>query len=307
MDVEVDPKDYDLIRTDTGLRLNQAEPDPASYGFGSLETAMEEKEFLLDVARTNEAAAKEAGQKRVAVVRTLLLIGIVGLALVLSVRDGSMPPWAVLLPIGAVVGGLGLFALGDPGRDLRDRAVAARSSETVQQASELERAIERHRSREQRRLQDYSAAVTRHAMQVERQRRAAEERELRLRKQHWLSLRGESLEIEAGALFRALNFTVTVTRLSGDHGVDLYLRGDNVSAIVQCKGFASPAGPETVRDLYGTMLHQRADCGVLICPVGWTRGVAEFAREKPILLLDADSLVLVQREGSLNLPVRAPD
>ena len=62
------------------------------------------------------------------------------------------------------------------------------------------------------------------------------------------------------------------------------------------EGFDQPAGPAIVRDLYGTLVAASASRGLLMCPVGFTQGVHEFATGKPIELIHADYLVECVRE-----------
>lgn len=107
---------------------------------------------------------------------------------------------------------------------------------------------------------------------------------------HWMSLGGIRFERELGTLYRHLGFYVQSTPRSGDQGIDLILRRHGKTTVVQCKAHQSPIGPSAVRELFGAMRAYGADSAVLACTGGFTRGVIEFARGKPITLLSAADL-----------------
>jgi hypothetical protein len=112
-------------------------------------------------------------------------------------------------------------------------------------------------------------------------------------KEYWVSLKGVVFEHELGKLYTKLGYKVEYTSASGDKGIDLFLRKDNKSTLVQCKGHKNPVGPSTVRELYGTLMaHQYlADSAILACPAGFTRGARECAIGKCIQLVSAIDLV----------------
>ena len=93
-------------------------------------------------------------------------------------------------------------------------------------------------------------------------------------------------------LCRRLGYRVESTPVSGDGGVDLILRNkSNEKVVVQCKSYNSPVGPAAARELYGSMMHFGVSKAVLVCPAGFTRGVEEFVKGKPIDLVAAEDLI----------------
>jgi hypothetical protein len=54
-----------------------------------------------------------------------------------------------------------------------------------------------------------------------------------------------------------------------DHGVDLDIARPDLRAIVQCKRWRHPVGPAVVRDLYGTLLNNGTDLGILARSKWW--------------------------------------
>ena len=121
------------------------------------------------------------------------------------------------------------------------------------------------------------------------QREAAKARRRKLR-EHWMSLSGDEFERELGTLYRQLGYRVESTPSSGDQGVDLILRKNGKTTVVQCKSHQSPVGPAIVRELFGSLVAFRADNAILACTGGFTRGVKQFVRGKPIDLISASDL-----------------
>jgi len=100
----------------------------------------------------------------------------------------------------------------------------------------------------------------------------------------WKSLDGISFEIEAAKLLANKNIMVQHTGGSGDHGIDMRLRIENKSIIVQCKAFNKYLSAGYVRELYGTLLDDKADEAWLITTQGYYKGAKDFAMGKPIRL-----------------------
>ena len=119
------------------------------------------------------------------------------------------------------------------------------------------------------------------------------------REQYWKSLGGVVFENELAALYRKLGYAVETTKATGDEGIDLILRKDGRTVLVQCKGHSRPIGIGAIRDLYGTLMHHKADRAVLACPVGFTQGVIDFVQGKPIDLISARELVRMVEDSQL--------
>jgi len=119
---------------------------------------------------------------------------------------------------------------------------------------------------------------------------------------YWLSLSPTELETATGFLFEQLGYKTKVSGGSGDGGVDVELLRDGRRIIVQCKQYSTAIGPNYVRDLYGTLLHEAADKALLVSPSGFTDGAREFAKGKPILLLGIKHLVKLSKKIVLFQP-----
>jgi hypothetical protein len=120
----------------------------------------------------------------------------------------------------------------------------------------------------------------------------------RLREAFWRSLSGVEFERELGKLFERNGYVVGYAKGSGDGGVDLRLLKDSAVTIVQCKQHGKPAGVHFVRDLYGTLVHLGCGTAILACTSGFSGEAREFARGKPVTLLDMKGIIQLAEEAS---------
>ena len=94
-----------------------------------------------------------------------------------------------------------------------------------------------------------------------------------------------------GSLFERMAYQVETTATTGDEGIDLILRKGATLAIVQCKRYEGSVGQPVVRDLYGVMVHNQAEEAYLVTTGTITLPAQEWARGKPIHLVDGNILV----------------
>ena len=132
------------------------------------------------------------------------------------------------------------------------------------------------------------------ARRIERAQREAERARQRKLRDYWMNLSGIEFERELAALFQRRGYQVQSTPSSGDQGIDLIARKNGKTTIVQCKRHKSPVGPAIARELYGSLIASRADRAILACTGGFTRGVKEFVKDKPITLIDAWDIIKVE-------------
>ena len=99
-------------------------------------------------------------------------------------------------------------------------------------------------------------------------------------------------EAYVARLFRRKGFRVEIRGGSGDHGVDLVVTNrQRRKAIVQCKRYRNQIGPDIVRELYGTLMHERVAHAFLVTTASISQSAQEWARGKPMTLIDGDELV----------------
>ncbi len=95
---------------------------------------------------------------------------------------------------------------------------------------------------------------------------------------------------------------VKITRASRDHGVDAVafdpdpIRGGKI--VIQAKRYTDTVSVSAVRDLYGTILNEGANKGILVTTADYGADAYEFAKGKPITLLNGSELLfLLQKHG----------
>lgn len=98
--------------------------------------------------------------------------------------------------------------------------------------------------------------------------------------------------------YRRQGFNVEETGGGGaDGGIDLILRGKGQKAIVQCKQWRErQIGVKVVREMYGVMVAEKADRVVIVSSGTYTQEAQDFAKGKPILLIDGKALAQYIRE-----------
>ena len=94
---------------------------------------------------------------------------------------------------------------------------------------------------------------------------------------------------------------VRVTQASRDGGVDAIIfdpdpiRGGKI--VVQAKRYTNTVGVSAVRDLYGTVINEGANTGILITTADYGHDSYEFAKDKPLKLLNGGHLLALLRKN----------
>jgi len=102
--------------------------------------------------------------------------------------------------------------------------------------------------------------------------------------------------------FTATGGEVNVTQASRDGGVDAIafdpdpIRGGKI--VIQAKRYTNTVGVSAVRDLYGTLVNEGATKGILVSTADYGPDAYEFAKGKPITLLNGSNLLhLLEKHG----------
>jgi hypothetical protein len=129
----------------------------------------------------------------------------------------------------------------------------------------------------------------------------AEGRQQSLTLEQLYNLNPREFEHHVAKLFEQRGYRVSVRGRSGDLGVDLELIGqDGRRAIVQCKRYRHAIGPDVVRELFGTMVHEMAVHGFLVTTANISDAARDWARGKPISLIDGETLAQLSSSLSGN-------
>ena len=102
-----------------------------------------------------------------------------------------------------------------------------------------------------------------------------------------------------------MGFSAHTTKASGDGGIDLiaYYHQPLLSGkyIIQCKRYAGSVGEPIIRDLYGVIMSERANKGILITTGRFTKSALNFAEGKPIELIDGVFLKKLMNQCGLSV------
>jgi len=95
---------------------------------------------------------------------------------------------------------------------------------------------------------------------------------------------------------------VNITRTSRDGGIDAIafdpdpIRGGKIA--IQAKCYTNTVGVDAVRDLYGTVINEGANKGILVTTSDYGADAYEFAKGKPITLMNGSNLLyLLEKHG----------
>jgi restriction system protein len=102
--------------------------------------------------------------------------------------------------------------------------------------------------------------------------------------------------------FKNKGVEVGVTQASRDRGVDAILFNPDPmlggKTVIQAKRYTRTVEVAAVRDLYGTVINEGANRGILITTSSFGPDSYEFAKDKPISLVDGQNLlVMLQKHG----------
>ncbi len=109
-----------------------------------------------------------------------------------------------------------------------------------------------------------------------------------LREMDW-----KAFERLVGEVYRRQGYQIAETGQGGaDGGVDLVLRKGASKVLVQCKQWKNNnVGAAVVREMFGLMVHHRADRVAIVCVGKFTRNAWEFSKGKPIDLVGGGRLL----------------
>ena len=117
------------------------------------------------------------------------------------------------------------------------------------------------------------------------------------KKSNLADMSGAEFEQLVQELVQKMGFEAQLTKASGDGGIDIiaysnqpFLEG---KYIIQCKRYNanSRIGEPPLRDLYGVVMSERANKGILVTTSYFTTSATKFAENKPIELIDGEKLI----------------
>ena len=112
-------------------------------------------------------------------------------------------------------------------------------------------------------------------------------------------------------LFSVIGFESKLTRSTKDGGVDVIafdprpILGGKV--VIQAKRYKNVVGVSAVRDLYGTMINEGANKGILVTTSHYGKDAYDFANGKPIELFDGGSLLYLLNQNGIKAKIIFPE
>lgn len=112
-------------------------------------------------------------------------------------------------------------------------------------------------------------------------------------------------------LFDRIGFDSKSTQASRDGGVDVVafdprpILGGKV--VIQAKRYKNVVGVSAVRDLYGTMINEGANKGILVTTSHYGKDAYEFSKDKPIELIDGGGLLYLLNQNGVQAKIIFPE
>ena len=100
---------------------------------------------------------------------------------------------------------------------------------------------------------------------------------------------------------------VKITQASRDRGVDAIafdpdpLHGGKY--VIQAKRYTNTVDVSSVRDLWGTVMNEGADRGILVTTSDYGRDSIEFSKDKPLTLLNGSELLHLLKKHGYNAKI----
>ena len=126
-----------------------------------------------------------------------------------------------------------------------------------------------------------------------------------------MDLNPSEFEVLVTNLFARMGLDAKLTRPSRDGGVDCVafdprpVLGGKV--VIQAKRYKNTVGVSAVRDLYGTMMNEGANKGLLVTTAGYGPDAFTFANDKPIELIDGGNLLYLLGQHGIEARIVMPD
>lgn len=112
-------------------------------------------------------------------------------------------------------------------------------------------------------------------------------------------------------LFEKIGFETRLTQASRDGGVDCVafdtrpIVGGKV--VIQAKRYKDVVGVSAARDLYGTLVNEGANKGILVTTSHFGKATYDFCKGKPIEMIDGQALLYLLKENGFEAKIIMPE
>ena len=101
---------------------------------------------------------------------------------------------------------------------------------------------------------------------------------------------GIAFEYWCAEVLRKQGWEATVSKASGDQGVDILATQGEFSVAIQCKRYANPIGNKAVQEVFSGKANLSANAAVVIGTGGFTKSATELAQATNVTLLDVSQI-----------------
>jgi len=106
---------------------------------------------------------------------------------------------------------------------------------------------------------------------------------------------GIGFEHACAAILEKCGWSVSMTRATGDQGVDLLAKKEDAIVAIQCKNTAQPVGNTAVQEVFAGRAYYEATAAVVVSRVGFTPSAIQLANRLAVFLVDSATLVDLDR------------
>lgn len=104
-------------------------------------------------------------------------------------------------------------------------------------------------------------------------------------------MEGHEFEYFCAELLERCGFeAVTVTRGSGDQGVDILAFKEDIKYAIQCKNYSAPLGNKSIQEVFAGKTFYHCHVGVVMTNSTFTKGAKELADSVGVILWDKSRL-----------------
>lgn len=104
------------------------------------------------------------------------------------------------------------------------------------------------------------------------------------------NLDSNSFEHECANILRKSGWKATVTKKTGDNGIDIIGFKNNNKYVFQCKKYSKPVGIKAVQEIHGGKAHERADYAYVVTNNTFTSSAHALAKKTGVILLHYSDL-----------------
>jgi restriction system protein len=101
---------------------------------------------------------------------------------------------------------------------------------------------------------------------------------------------GHDYEHFCARLLSKTGFHPSLTKASGDQGVDIIADYDGLCVVFQCKFSTSPVGNKAVQEVVAARIHEQADLAVVISNTTYTKSAEALAGTTGTILINHDDI-----------------